>query len=390
MSDRTNDRWEAEVSRTFDRRVRDLHEAPLSLDQVKGRAGRIRRNRRIAVAGGVLAAAAVIVPVAVIGGADLLDSSDKPPVAKKDGENRREHAEDKGSFGYIEGRTAHLPDGTTVRLEEDYFGGTWVGGTVFAVRSDDETGQLYLDVTGEDVSPTQTTEIVSGPVANDEHTAVAYIESDGDLVTADESGATTTLATGLTDNSQVTALAGDCAAGDCRAYVDDDVLEEPRLYHQDGRSEVAVPDAIGVQDATADGLLAAQQSYSDEGSCWGVYDSASGAFLWDGCDYSLLSLSPDGRYVAATHPYLDGPGIAWTAILDTGTGEELARFDPGEGLITTTAWQDSGALLVNYLDYESNTWSVHRLTPGGRTEQVLDPKPGLDEYTSAYALLSGR
>ncbi len=39
------DPWETEMSREFDQRVRDLHEAPLTLDQVKGKAGRIRRTR---------------------------------------------------------------------------------------------------------------------------------------------------------------------------------------------------------------------------------------------------------------------------------------------------------------------------------------------------------
>ena len=46
MSNHTNDPWETEMSRTFDQRVRDLNEAPLNLDQVKGKAVRIRRNRR--------------------------------------------------------------------------------------------------------------------------------------------------------------------------------------------------------------------------------------------------------------------------------------------------------------------------------------------------------
>ena len=38
MNDHT-DPWETEMSREFDQRVRDLHEAPLTLDQVKGKAG---------------------------------------------------------------------------------------------------------------------------------------------------------------------------------------------------------------------------------------------------------------------------------------------------------------------------------------------------------------
>ena len=55
--------WEGEMSTEFDRRVRDLHEAPLTLDQVRGKAVTIQRRRRAAVAGSILAAAAVVVPV---------------------------------------------------------------------------------------------------------------------------------------------------------------------------------------------------------------------------------------------------------------------------------------------------------------------------------------
>jgi hypothetical protein len=390
MSDH-NDPWETEMSRTFDRRVRDLHEAPLSFDQVRGRAGRIRRNRRIAVAGGIVAAAAVIVPVAAIGGSDLFDrDSSRPPVADTD-RNKTEHADDtSGSFGYIEDRTMHLPDGTTITTEERYRGGVVLGDTVFAIRNDDETGQLYLDVVGEDAPlPVESTEVISGPVLNDDHTAVAYIESNGDLVTATESGEATTLASGLGENSQLTALTGDCSAGECRAYVDDDVLGEPRVYDQDGRNEVAVPGVIGVQDATADGLLAVQQSYSNEGSCSGVYDVTTSGDLWDTCDYYLLSLSPDGRYVEATHPYLDALGNAWTAILDSETGKELARFDRPQGIVTTSVWQDTDRLLVNHLDLRTNAWSVYRIGADGSSERVLGPQPGPDPETSPYTLLEG-
>ena len=81
MNDHT-DPWETEMSREFDQRVRDLHEAPLTLDQVKGKAGRIRRTRRVAVAGGVLAAAAVIVPIVVFAGGNLTNDSGPEPAPK--------------------------------------------------------------------------------------------------------------------------------------------------------------------------------------------------------------------------------------------------------------------------------------------------------------------
>ena len=73
--------WETEMSDAFDRRVRDLHEAPLSFDQVTTRARGIRRRRRAAVAGGILAVAAVITPIAVITAGDAGRTDGVPPAA---------------------------------------------------------------------------------------------------------------------------------------------------------------------------------------------------------------------------------------------------------------------------------------------------------------------
>ncbi len=103
MNDHT-DPWEAEMSREFDQRVRDLHEAPLTLDHVKGKAGRIRRTRRLAVAGGALAAAAVIVPIVVFAGGNLTDDSGPEP-APKPTPNPTVIDPSGPGFGYLEGKT---------------------------------------------------------------------------------------------------------------------------------------------------------------------------------------------------------------------------------------------------------------------------------------------
>lgn len=391
MNNRTNDPWEVEMNRTFDQRVRDLNEAPLSLDQVKGKAGKIRRNRRVAVAGGVLAAAAIIVPVAVIGGSDLFDSSSKPPVANPD-KNQTEHAEDTtdAGWGYLEGDTVHRPDGVTMTFQgSSYRGGVVLGTTFFGVSSNDETGQLSLDVAGDDVFLTQTTEILAWPVANDEGTAVAYVESDGDLVVATESGETTTVATGLSENAQLIAVTGDCPTGDCRVYVDDDVLGETRAYSTEGGFTVPVPGVIGVQDVTEGGLAAVTTQAQDEGSCGGVYDLTKADYLWQTCDYYLFGLSPDGKYVEASHAYQDGFGHAWTAILDAATGKELYRFEsPGNGAQTTSVWQDSEHLLVASFEYEPSEWTIYRIAADGSQEIVLGPTKGSD-FEPPYTLLDG-
>lgn len=385
MSNHTNDPWEAEMSRTFDQRVRDLHEAPLSFDQVRGRATRIRRTRRLAVAGGALAAAAVIVPVAVFAGGGLTDDSG-PDLAPQPNPTVTDPTGSR--FDYIEGRTIHLADGTTMVMPERYQGAAVLGETVFGVRNDDDTGQLYLDVTGGEIFPDRTTEIISGPVVNDDHTVVAYIEADGDLVTHTQDAATT-LATGLGPSSQVTALTGgpDCATDPCRAYVDDDTLGGPRVYENGGAS-TPVNDAIGVQDASEAGLLTVQKSYSDQGSCGGIYDLASTSYLWETCDYFLFGLSPDSAYVDATHAYLDGFGNGYAAILDVGSQREVARLEPVPGgTVRETTWQDSGHLLA--LVHEPDGWSIYRLGIDNTSERVLGPSARGSEFAPWFGLVNG-
>ena len=104
-------RWESAMSRDFDARVRDLDEAPLDLDAVKGKAVTIRRKRRIAVAGGVLAAAAVAVPVAVVAANSAPDTSPDVPVATNSGTASPTRGTDTGDVDYVEGDTWHRADG---------------------------------------------------------------------------------------------------------------------------------------------------------------------------------------------------------------------------------------------------------------------------------------
>ena len=382
MSNHTNDPWEAEMSRTFDRRVHDLHEAPLSLDQVKGRAVRIRRNRRIAVAGGIVAAAAVIVPVVGFAGGALTDNDTSPPVAPQPNET----AKDQGGpgFDYLEGDTLHLADGSTVRLPARYDTVTLLGDTVFATLNDDDTGFKSLDMVDDSGDPHRLTEVIGAPIANDDHTLIAYVETDGDLI-ARWDGGQRTVAGGLDDSAHIVAVTGGagCDADDCRIYLSGDWGTDPVVYDADGDPEVAVPDVIAVNGVEG-GIVTVQNESTDTGSCGGVYDLTLADYHWETCDYFLLEPSPDARYVEATHPYLDGFGNGWAAILDSRTGEEVARLEPQGAGITETVWQDPAHLLVKAFDGQA--WSVYRLGTDGSQEIVLGPTAGTD-MAPPYTLL---
>src|SRR5687768_1352061 len=144
-NEHSTDPSESEMSREFDKRVRDIHEAPLTFENVKGKAmtiRRIRRNRRIAVAGGILAAAAVVVPVAVFAGNGLGDSNDNldpvaPTVTQATDTNGPTPTETPtGALGvsYLEGTTWHRTDGSSVELNHEYTAGAELDDSLLAVR----------------------------------------------------------------------------------------------------------------------------------------------------------------------------------------------------------------------------------------------------------------
>ncbi len=377
MSNHTNDPWEDEMSRTFDQRVRDLHEAPLSLDQVKGKAVRIRRNRRMAVAGGIVAAAAVIVPVVGFAGGALTDNDTGPDIANPGNPEQSAQDPEGPGFDYLEGDTLHLADGTTVVLPARYDTVTYLGDSVYASVNDPDTGFRSLDMVDGSGDPHRLGEVFAPPVANEDHTVIAYIETDGDLVLRWEGGERALGTVG--QNAQVVEVAGgpDCGTDDCRVYLDE-FDSDPLVYDADGGTEVVVPDVVSLNGVEG-GKLSVQTSYSDEGSCGGLYDVTLADYQWETCDYSLFDLSPDAKYVDASHAYLDGFGNAWAAILDADTGKEVARLDPEEAAITTTVWQDPAHLLVTVYDYAEG-WSIWRLGVDGESERVLGPGTKSEEH----------
>ena len=383
MNDHT-DPWETEMSREFDQRVRDLHEAPLTLDHVKGKAGRIRRTRRLVAAGGALAAAAVIVPIVVFAGGNLTDDSGPEPAPKPTPSPTVIDPSGTG-FGYLEGRTLHHADGSTVDLSETYREGVVMGDLFAGVRYDDE-GNPSLDIVAETGEVVETHEITNGIAATDDGSTIAYVDPDGVLWTQSDSGRTS-IHDGLTqDLYPATVLCGQEDL-DCAVWVNHgDGTTPPESISSHFRL-TEVPDALSVGDATESRLVAVLNESTDEGSCGGVYDLTSSAYVWEGCESYLFDFSPDDAHLTGTHAYLDGPGPGYITILDAATGDEVARLDPKAGYIGRAVWQDTSHVLVTA--FEPKGWSVYRLGVDGSKERVLGPSKEGDDVDPAYTLLGG-
>ncbi|MDQ4054272.1 MAG: hypothetical protein M3237_16420 [Actinomycetota bacterium] len=392
----STDPWESEMSREFDKRVRDLHEAPLTFENVKGKAMTIRRNRRIAVAGGILAAAAVVVPVAVFAGNGLgdsdgnIDPADTPTVTQATDPNDptpTETARPAGTIGasYLEGSTWHRADGSSVELDEDYFTGVELGDQLLASSNDE--GSWTVDVIEPDGNVTDSFDVLtSPPVANADHTAIAYVATDGTVTIRGTDGASS-LGGEFVDGDSVVGLTGDdCLGGgvECQAYVSHGDSSAPEVVASEGITGVAVPGAIKLNDVSATGLLAAQTSFSDTGSCSAVYDGVQGAEVFATCDATLFAFSPDAGYITGSSAYLDGIGLGYVTILDATSGTELARFTPKSGFVRESVWEDDDHVLVN--TFEQGEWRIYRLGVDGSSEQVLSSPEG-DDMTPAFALL---
>jgi hypothetical protein len=396
MNNDHTDPWESEMSREFDRRVRDLHEAPLTFENVKGKAMTIRRNRRIAVAGGILAAAAVVVPVAVLAGNNLgdsngtIDPAETPTVTQATDPNDPTPTETPaGALGvsYLEGSTWHRADGSSVKLDERYFSGVELGDQLLA--SSNDGGAWTVDVVEPDGSITESFDVLSlPPVANDENTAVAYVATDGTLMTRWADGEVA-MGDGLVDGDSVAALAGgpDCnEEGDgCVVYVEHGDGSAPEQYDSHGIVDQPVPGAYAFNDASVDGRIAVQTSFSDAGSCSAVHE-VGGTEAFETCDYSFDDFSPDGTFLSGTDAYRDGIGQSYVVILDATDGEEIARWEATEGFAVTWVWEDAEHLLINA--YEQGEWRIYRLGADGSSEQVLSSSKG-GEMSPAFTLLGG-
>ena len=107
------------MSRDFDARVRDLHEAPLDIGSVKGKAHKIKRNRRAAVAGGILGVAAIVTPFAVLANNDgNTDSKDPDFVERTDATETMTDPVPTSAVDYVAEGVWHQADGDAVDLPD--------------------------------------------------------------------------------------------------------------------------------------------------------------------------------------------------------------------------------------------------------------------------------
>lgn len=398
------------LARMLRERSEDMSGSHLGLDDVRGRAHRIRRRRR-AVAG---AAAAVVLAVGVPAGLTLTDlagpseplptspspgptvvesgrpeptPTEPPPTGPIPADGAVAPRGEDPAIAYVTGSVVHPPGQAPVDLGRRFhevtpYAGGWAG----------------IDLSGETTSfvgPDGTVDLsfsgASLAVSADGQTMASVLNATGGL----DIGLRPSAGEGPDGYlSSVVALEGTAVLagflgpekvaynlitprGETRPETTDFATENVPL---EGLLEVSsTNEATGV----VSGLTEIREL--EPGSCSAVLEVDSQTRLWETCDFTLESFSPDGRYVIGTDSYHDGIGGSTVAILDASDGRVLAHFTTRDlGFTGPSAWESDSTVLVS--TYQDGAWYLLRLRPDGTVEQALDPVTDGDEMQRPWNL----
>lgn len=366
--------------RELTRRAEDVHGAPFSLADVRGRATSIKRRRRAAVAGGVAAAVALVAIVPAMLGGDggpKSDGVDPAPPAP-------------GNTAVLHDGTLTLPSGDTVALDVDNADvqqlAVLTDGRIVVASSEPYGIQVFNpDGTLQERYPAQ----VNALTTSADDSAVAWVGgeriSDRDVRVL-ESGV-----------AEPTLLPGIPAAGESTGFVSA-VLAPDRLLVDGGNGTDAVltPDAtepsgldelVTVTDVSPDGSLWAVR-YPDQADpqfgCSGLWDPDAGEMVARSCDTALLEFAPDGQHLTGAL----GDNRTWGSVevfdLDL---EQVASLEPDRGsAVSDWAWSDADHLLVSEADPQGTAWRLVEVDiEAGEREVVAGPVGGgLPESMSEF------
>jgi hypothetical protein len=381
-----------QLNRTLREHADGVHGAPLTFDDVRGRATSIRRRRRLASGLGVAAAIAVIVPTAMFA-TNGNDSSPQPATALPTVTDTNTPSPTSSSTPVM-GSDPHaldvtgLPTGAPPAVPLVTGGALALASTAEAsVRWMPEEG-VVVEAGGRTFGPYPSS---SGLALNEARTAIAWATDDGEVMTwQDGSPEPNTLPSPGLQGMRVVAVTGDgcvngTSAGDCLVYVsgsDQDGVQKSVAIGRGTMSPVD-PDGsiIGVRDANEAGRVLGITEVDDTrpGTCSVVVDPAQSGSrpLLDTCDYALDEFSPDGSYVLASDTYGDGIGSGTIAVFET-DGDRLSYRNNHSSqdirFYNSAVWEDDTHVLFTL--FQDGRWSMVRMAVDGAMELAIAPQPG--------------
>lgn len=384
----------------------------LTLRDVQRRAQRIQRRRRAGAAVGVAAAVvAVVLPVSLLVDGTTRSAPEPGPATQSPSINadavrqdpldmRIAKAEPGGAApttAWIEGRTLHRLDGSTVELEHDYQELDVAGDTYLAIRrgSDADTGGDVLDEIGDDGKVDSTRVITSNGqaavVTSPDKTVAAWTTPEGEVQVWDRDGERT-FATNAPGSSAVAVFGSQTCAdsGDGCLVIVNRPDDDPLIYSNAGSEPVGGGFSSILAVSPDDDLVAGFRTAGPGGTaCVLIWDRSDDKDLHS-CTSSPFAFSPDSAHTAEYAPPRDGEP-AWIEIRDARTGELAAKIvakgDSDTSNIEPVAWEDSGHYLVTAL--HEGKWLLLRGDLEGHLEIVDGPTDGPNPgqpYESPYVV----
>jgi hypothetical protein len=375
--------------RELERRADHVHGAPLSLDDVRGKARSIQRRRRSTALATVSAAvaAAVVLPLALSGSPERStpDPAPTPPATSTPG------------VSVLHDGVLTRPDGSTVPLDVD----------------PDNVVQLGVLTDGRTVVATQEPYAVQvysagGVLDTSYDVAVNLVTMSGDdrlAAWVTEDSRVAVLETGVPEPTVLgripkfygspgtidAVLGSDCVSGGCTVLVGDGSTTRTEVSPE-GSQKLRTSEPLLVQDVIPDGdrwAVSFRPGETEMFGCSGIYDPDAGTVLARSCDTTVWDWSPDGAHVIGAR----GDNQQWGSVevLDADLDQVLS-YEPGDGqVIKDWGWADAEHLLVVVVGLKGNNpdWSLLRVPiDGSEPEVVQGPMPGPNAESAPIFLIS--
>lgn len=377
---------EETFTRELERRAEHVHGAPLTFDDVRGKARSIRRRRRVA-AGAAAAAAvvAILVPVALSGGPD--NTGPEPMPSPSPSPSPTEVLPTTPASSVLHDGVLTHPDGSTTELDVDtaylQYGVLTDGRIVVAVP-----GVRLVRVYGADGELDAEYEVDLNVITmSADDTLVAWIDKNYRVVVLESGQAEpTTFEWGVPMPGEaygsIDAVFGsDCADGGCTLLVGD-FATTTHVLTQVTEPAVAldITEPLLVKAVSADHLTWAvtfPPGEDEQFGCSGIYDNPTDSVTFRNCDTTVWEFSPDGRYVTGARG--DNGTVGSVEVIEWGrSAEPVLSYDAGDAYVKDYAWADSEHLHVVVVSQDAQPqWSLLRVPiDGGEPEVVLGPLPG--------------
>jgi hypothetical protein len=369
----THDDLTTRLHRQLHDQVDGWHDAPLTLESVRGRAHAIRRTRRLAAAGvAAVAVAALAIPAGLVGsGLDRTQRDPAPvdtpteavePTPNPDGTfplTLEVPEGDVPATGYIsvDDRQLVTPDGAAdlpgsfvqvLPYADGYVGLRSPGGGQEGLEI------VELDAGLEELSAAPAPAF-SGIVSSSDGSRLAWVETTG-------AGEDWTVVNAPADGSAPvrTPVAAETKV---EGFLADDRVAFATTDPSTGMASFGETTPEGAFDSralegfqavggtsTAAGLVVGQTEFTGDSTCSEIRDAGSGAVVVETCDYSLGPISPDGRWVIGYSSYSDN-GSPRLAILDAATARPVVEWTssrrPAESaVVLNAAWDDDDTVVA--------------------------------------------